>query len=111
MCPKIRANACILYLLQGGGTIVGQDGMNLTGEIPIGTNPPIQCIQQELKGIRIQGQGHQSNSHQRLGRNDSDVNRSGSTSISFHTSRPKILSCIIDTGAQRSCIGENTFKS
>ena len=32
---------------RGGGTIVGQDGMNLTGEIPIGTNPPMDTTRTE----------------------------------------------------------------
>ena len=50
-----------------------------------------------------------STSWSRCGHNDSGSNWSGQTSVSFHTNSPNGFKCIIDTGAQRSCIGERAF--
>ena len=36
-----------MKVARGGGTIVGQVRMNLTGAIPIGTNPPMDTTRTE----------------------------------------------------------------
>ena len=61
------------------------------------------------RGSGSRDRDSRSNSRQLRGRNDSGANRSGLTSISFHTSSPNILACIIDTGARQPCICQKAF--
>ena len=52
------------------------------------------------------GSSSRSNSRGRRGHSDS---RSGFASVNFHITGPSNSTCLIDTGAQRSCIGQQTF--
>ena len=57
---------------------------------------------------RTKHSGSFDRSHSRVHRGHAD-NRSGFTSINFHITGPSNSTCCIDTGAQCSCIGQQTF--